>query len=241
VLPVSGPPGDSLQESNGGLFKKLIFIYKNIFMAIVGNSIFDIQGKLGDLVYYRYRGKRIVRKAPVKRRNNFSQLQMEQQAKFALVANFIRPLYDFLKITYKIYSRSKSGFQKAFSENYNNALTGAYPSYSLDYSKVQLGNVSLPNALECEIKSTVQGKLIFTWSGNEVYGSLISDKLYYAIYCEKLNRWIHQFGCAERCKNIYGLDLSFFSGARVQVYMGFMSDDRKKVSTPLYIGNLKVL
>ncbi|HTB23992.1 MAG TPA: hypothetical protein VK711_01420, partial [Puia sp.] len=75
----------------------------------------------------------------------------------------------------------------------------------------------------------------------ERYGSLNSDKFYYAIYCEKLNQWIHQFGCTERCKNMYAMDVSFFSGARVHVYMGFISDDRKKVSTPLYIGNLKVL
>ena len=33
-------------------------------MAKVGNSIFDIQGRLGDLVYYRYRGKSMVRKVP---------------------------------------------------------------------------------------------------------------------------------------------------------------------------------
>ena len=42
-------------------------------MAKVGNSIFDIQGKLGDLVYYLLqRGKKMVRKAPPKRRINCS-------------------------------------------------------------------------------------------------------------------------------------------------------------------------
>ena len=158
------------------------------------------------------------------------------------MANFLRPLQDFLKITYKIYNANKTSYQKAFSENYKNALSGTYPSYSLDYNKVQLGNGSLAIALDCEIKSTVQGRLKFTWSGNEGRdGSLNSDQLYVAIYCEKLIRWIYQFGCTERCKNMYGMDVSFFSGARVHVYMGFVSDDRKKVSTPLYIGNLKVL
>lgn len=211
-------------------------------MAKVGNSIFDIQGKLGDLVYYRYRGKKMVRKAPPKRRINCSQSQLEHQAKFVFMANFLRPLHDFLKKTYKIYNANKTCYQKAFSENYKNALTGTHPSYSLDYSKVSLGNGLLPNALDCKVESAVQGRLKFSWSGNDgLYDSRSSDQLYAAIYCEKLNRWIYQFGCTERCKNMYGMDVSFFSGARVHVYMGFVSDDRKKVSTPLYIGNLKVL
>ena len=108
-------------------------------MAKVGSNIFDIQGKLGDLVYYKYRGKKFVRRASTQKRINSTQLQLEHQAKFTLIGNFLRPLHDFLKVTHKVYNRNKTGYQKAFSENYRVALSGTYPSFSIDYSKVWLG------------------------------------------------------------------------------------------------------
>jgi hypothetical protein len=210
-------------------------------MAKVGNSIFDIQGKLGDLVYYRYRGKSFVRKAPSKRKNNPSSLQLEQRAKFKLMTNFHQPLTDFLKITYKVYNRNKTGYQKAFSENYHNALKGAHPSYSIDYSKVKLAKGSLQNASDLTLHSPEPGKLILSWPENDnCWGSLNSDLLWVAVYNEKLNQWIYEFKCAERYKHFFRMDLTPFSGVRVQVYIGFVSADGKQVSHSYYAGELMV-
>jgi hypothetical protein len=206
-------------------------------MARVGNSIFDIQGKLGDLVYYRYKGKSMVRKAVTRKRNNPTQVQLEHQAKFMLIAKFLRPLTDFLKVTYKIYNRNNSGYQKAFSENYHKAITGAYPSYSIDYSKVRLGNGKLPEPSDVTINSPDPGKLVFSWSDiDKSVRSLSSDQFYVAIYCEQLNHWICQFRCADRYQHFCRVDASFFSRTRVQIYIGFVSADGKLTSNPLYCG-----
>ena len=209
-------------------------------MARVGNSIFDIQGKIGDLVYYRYRGKNKVRKASSVKRTNPTELQLEHQAKFALMANFLRPLYDFLKITYKV-SKNKTGYQKAFSQNFHEALTGTYPSFSIDYSKIRLGHGNLPNAMDPVVNSPEPGKLVFSWSENDWAGSMSSDQLYVAIYSGKLNRWIFAFNCAERYKHFWRMDAGSFTGTRVQIYIGFTSADRKRVSNTQYIGDLMVL
>ena len=210
-------------------------------MATVGNSIYDIRGKLGDLVYYRYRGKSLVRKVSKRKRNNPTQSQLEHQAKFLMMANFLRPLYDFLKITYKVYNRNKTGYQKAFSENYRAALTGTHPSLSIDYTKVRLANGTLPNLVDPSIHSSEPGKLILSWSETEGWGSsMSSDKLYIAIYSEKLNRWIYRFSCAERYKRICRVDVSAFTGTRVQVWLGFVSADGKRVSDSLHAGELMV-
>src|SRR6266478_7148529 len=139
-------------------------------MAKVGNSIFDIQGKLGDLVYYRYRGKRMVRRASTQKRINATQLQLEHQAKFALIGNFLRSLHDFLKVTYKVYKRKNTGYQKALSENFRVALSGSYPSFSIDYSKVRLGNGTLPDAIDPKVNSPEPGKLVFSWGENDYGG-----------------------------------------------------------------------
>jgi hypothetical protein len=210
-------------------------------MARVGNSIFDIQGKLGDLVYYRYRGKSMVRKYVPRRRTNPTQIQLEHQAKFALIANFLRPLHDFLKVTYR-YNRNKTGYKKCFSENFSTVLTGIYPSYSIDYSKVRLGNGNLPGVINPTVHSPEPGKLVFSWADNDKWdGSASSDLLYVAVYSEKLNRWIFQFKCAERYKHFCRVDAGYFTGTRVQIYVGFASADGKLASIPLHIGDLMVL
>ena len=210
-------------------------------MAKVGSSIFDIRGKLGDLVYYSYRGKRIVRRASTGKRINSSQIQLEHQAKFKVMGNFLRSLHDFLKVTYKVYNRNKTGYQKAFSENYRVALSGTYPSFSIDYSKVRLGNGILPNAMDPLVNSPEPGKLVFSWGENDKGDrSMSSDQFYVAIYSEKFKQWYFNFKNAERYKKFCRVDATYFSGTRVQVYIGFVSADGKQVSTPLYTGALTV-
>jgi hypothetical protein len=165
---------------------------------------------------------------------------MEQRAKFVLMTNFHQPLTDFFKMTDKSYNRKKSGYQKAFSENYHAALRGMHPSYSIDYGKVCLTRGTLANA-DPTIHSSEPGRLTISWSGAVNWnGSLSSDQLWMAVFCEKLNRWIYKFDCSERYKQIYRMDLTPFSGSRVQVFIGFLSADKKRVSDSLHAGELMV-
>jgi hypothetical protein len=210
-------------------------------MARVGNSIFDIQSKLGDLVYYRYRGQLMVKKASSRKRNNPTECQQERQAKFALMVNFLGSLRDFFKVTYKEYNRNKTGYQKAFKENYHTAITGSYPSFSIDYSKVRLGNGTLSHVTDTSVHSPDPGKLVFSWGESDnSHRSLSSDQFYVALYSEKLKLWIFKFENAERCKKFCRVDAGHFSGTRVHIYNGFVSADGKQASTPLYTGALTI-
>jgi hypothetical protein len=209
-------------------------------MAKVGTSIFDIQGKLGDLVYYRYKGRSFVKRAPKRISSSLSPGQLEHQAKFALIANFLRPLHDFLKVTYTK-NRNKTGYQRAFATNYREALNGTYPSFSIDYSKVRLGNGNLSSAGNLTVHSPEPGRLVFSWDefGNGEM-AMSSDQFYVAIYSEKLKQWMYHFKIAERFKKFCRVDAANFSGTRVHIYIGFVSADGKRASTPFYAGALTV-
>jgi hypothetical protein len=234
----------SLALKRAALFKNNINFHsllKNYFMAKVGNSIFDIQGRLGDLIYYRYKGKPMVKRAPAGKRTNSTQVQLEQQAKFAAVSTFLRSLYDFLKVTYKVNNRNRTSYQKAFSENYREAVNGIYPSFTIDFSKVRLGNGHLSNAMAPVINSPEPGKLVFSWGENDKGdGSMSSDQFYVAMYSETLKQWIFNFKTAERYKKFCRVDAASFSGTSVHIYIGFVSADGNRVSTPLYTGALTV-
>jgi hypothetical protein len=235
-------PREGGQRFKGRLFLKhqLLFIIKKNFMAKVGSSIFDIQGKLGDLVYYRYRGKSFVKRASKRISSSLSPGQLEHQAKFALIANFLRPLHDFLKVTY-MKNRNKTGYRRAFAAIYQEALTGTYPSFSVDYPKVRLGNGNLSGAGNPTVHSPDPGRLVFSWDENSFGNTgMSSDEFYVAIYSEQLKQWTYNFKNAARYKKFCRVDAANFSGTRVHIYIGFVSADGKRSSTPFYAGALTV-
>jgi hypothetical protein len=200
-------------------------------------------GKVGTAVGSSWKSLDVLRsRPPRKRRGQPSDLQLEQQAKFALVTNFLRPLTDLLNQTYnKSAAAEMSGYNKAFSQN-SEAITGVYPAFAIDFPKVLLSKGSLPNATAPAAASAAAGKLVFTWTDNSgINNALISDLAFVAAYNEELDHWIFIQKAATRNVGTYTLDVIPFSGKPAQTYLGFMSADRKKVARSLYTGLVNIL
>jgi len=200
-------------------------------------------GKVGTAVGSSWKNLSVLRsRPPRKRRGQPTDLQLERQAKFALITSFLQPLTDLLNQTYnKSAAANMSGFNKAFSVN-SEAITGVYPAFVVDYPKVLLSKGSLPNATAPSAASTVAGKLAFTWIDNSgISNALISDLAFVAAYNEELKHWIFIQKAAARNAGTYTLDVTPFSGKPVQTYIGFMSADRKKVASSWYTGQVNIL
>jgi hypothetical protein len=200
-------------------------------------------GKVGTAVGSSWKGLNVLRSNPPrKRRGQPTELQLERQAKFSVITSFLQPLTDLLNQTYnKSAAANMSGFNKAFSVN-NEAITGVYPAFAVDYPKVLLSKGVLPSATAPSAASAVAGKLAFTWTDNSgISNALISDLAFVAVYNEELKHWIYVQKAATRNAGTYTLDVTPFSGKPVQTYIGFMSADRKKVSSSLYTGQVNIL
>jgi hypothetical protein len=200
-------------------------------------------GKVGTAVGSSWKGLDVLRsRPPRKRRGQPTDLQLEQQAKFALITNFLLPLTDLLNQTYsKSAAARMTGFNKAFSVN-NQAITGVFPAFAVDYPKILLSKGSLPNATSPAAASTVAGKLAFSWIDNSGTNSaLSSDLAFVAAYDEEQKHWIFLQKAAARNAAGYILDVTPFSGKPVQTYIGFMSADRKKVALSWYTGQVNIL
>jgi Family of unknown function (DUF6266) len=200
-------------------------------------------GKIGNAVGAAWKGVSTVRSMPPrKRRGQPTELQLVQQAKFALITSFLLPLTDLLNQTYnKSAAAAMSGFNKAFQVN-NEAIAGVYPALVVDYPKILLSKGSLPNGGSPTAASTVAGKLNFTWLDNSgISNALSSDLAFVAAYNEELNHWVFFQKAAQRSAGTYILDTTPFSGKPVQTYIGFMSADRKKVASSWYTGQVNIL
>jgi Family of unknown function (DUF6266) len=99
----------------------LIFLtLKSILMGTIEQGFLGgFNGKLGTAVGSKWKGINVIRsRPPRKRRGQPSESQLEVQAKFTLMTNFLRPLADLL--------------------DHKRAVTGTAPNFTVDYPKVFL-------------------------------------------------------------------------------------------------------
>jgi hypothetical protein len=211
--------------------------------TIEGGVLGGFNGKVGAVIGSHWKGKAVMRGKSTAKRAKSSALQLEQQAKFTLMVNFLQAIVDFLNISYKKAAIQMSGFNKAISANIQFAVTGTYPDFTVDYAKVQLSKGSLPVVPTPAAASTVAGKLTFTWTDNSkiTTGALSSDIPYVAAYNEEQKHWILNDDAATRSAGTFVLDVTGYSGKPLQTYMGLMSADGKKTSATIYTGVVNVL
>lgn len=203
---------------------------------------FRLSGKLGDQVYYCRNGQQMVRKIPGPRKNEPTEAQLCQQAKFALLTKFLKPLKPLLDKTFNKPSVPAPGSARAFSHNYRQAVGGTYPSLSINYPQLLLSCGDLPKADSPAAAATLPGRLRFYWTDNSGCGrSMTNDKAFIAAYCEEIDQWIFMLDTAFRAAGTCTVDLKEFSGMRVHTYLGFISANGKYVSESVYVGEVAVL
>ncbi|HEY8732983.1 MAG TPA: DUF6266 family protein [Puia sp.] len=201
------------------------------------------RGKLGTAVGSKWKGKDVIRSMPPRKRSGDpSEAQLEAQARFTLMTNFLRPLTVLFDQTYKKTAVGMSGVNRAFSEN-KDAITGTAPDLAVDYPNVVLSRGLLPNVKAPAAVSAAAGKLQYTWTDNSDARkkALSSDLVFVAVYNQELDEWEFVENAAARNAGTYIMDLTAFSGKPVQTYMGVFTADGKRVSKSLYTGAVNIL
>jgi Family of unknown function (DUF6266) len=198
-------------------------------------------GKVGAVVGYVLRGQAVMRGLPNKRKWGSSQAQQQQQAKFALMHDFLRTLLPFLNITYNSVAVQMTGFNKAFSYNVKNAITGTHPGLKIDYSKVMVGMGDMPVELSPTVKASPEGMITFSWTnGSALVSARPTDQAFVAIYCEEKKIWIYELNPASRKMGSCTIKTTQFKGKEIQTYIGFISNDGQSASDSLYTGSVQL-
>ena len=84
-----------------------------------------------------------MRSLPQMVKNPRTELQLMQRAKFTLTLNFLKPMNGLLRTSWKMYAHRQSPFNAAMSYTIANAVTGDYPDYEIDPSKVLVSRGAL--------------------------------------------------------------------------------------------------
>jgi Family of unknown function (DUF6266) len=198
-------------------------------------------GKVGTVVGYVWKGKAVMRGLPKERSGEPSLGQKQQHAKFKMMHAFFRMLVPFLNDTFSSVAVQMTGFNKAFSYNVKNAITGTYPDLKIDYSKVLVGKGDLQNVSSVDLDNSVVGELSFSWIYDKAMPSAFAtDQVYIAIYCEEKENWIHVLNPAARKVGNCTIDTSVYQGKEVHTYFGFISNNGKDATNSLYTGMIQL-
>jgi hypothetical protein len=164
-----------------------------------------------------------------------------QRSKFALTLALLKPMTAFLRTGWKLYAHRQSPFNAATSYTLANAITGTYPDYSVDVSKVLVSRGALIPATN-ETANATGGNLTISWDNNSSAGSAkATDKALIVVLNLEKGEAITNDAGAERNTETQSVVLpADWLGDEVQAYLGFVSDDGKEVANSVYLGVIQI-
>ncbi len=209
-------------------------------MGKIGKGILGgVSGKVANVVGANWKGIDYIRAKPLSVRNPRTDLQVNQRTKFALVLRFLQPNLNFIKVGYKNFSVKKSQFNSAMSYILNNAISGTYPNYLIDYSLALLSRGSLSGALNPVFDLSTAGQVEFSWDDNSGEGSaLATDKVMAVVYNPLKGESVFITGGALRSDLTQVIQIpNSYSGDELEMFIGFINDAGTQLSNSAYIGS----
>ena len=198
-------------------------------------------GTVGTVVGGNWKGIDYMRSQSAKRSGSFTQAQLQQQARFALVVKFVQTMTAFVAISFRDFAVQMTGFNNAVSYNLKNAVTGVYPDYSLAYNLTLVSRGDLPNGLGPSAVAAAGSNIVFSWTDNTGVGrAKATDLAMLLVYCPAMNLSIYTTGSAVRSAATDTLNVSTFSGEKVETYIAFISADGKDIASSIYTGQIVV-
>ena len=213
-------------------------------MAKILNGILGgFSGKVGNVVGACWNGIDYMRALATSITNPKTPAQLDQRAKFSLIVAFLRPLTAFLRMSFKSASIKMSAFNAAVAYNIKNAISGVYPNYAIDFTKLVLSRGSLPGVLNPEATSTVPGSIDFTWDNNSYEADANDDDQVFMVVIHPLtNKAVTVVGGNTRASGSDSFVVpELFIGQEVQCYIGFTNANESQVSDSSYAGAVDVI
>jgi hypothetical protein len=198
-------------------------------------------GKVGTVVGGSWKGIAYMRSLPQKVKNPRTDGQVSQRTKFALTLSLLQPMTALLRTGWKLYAHKQSPFNAAMSYTLANAISGAYPDYEIDPSKVLVSRGALPTVTNTFL-SFDDGKVEFQWEDNSgVNSAKATDKALIAILNLAKGEAITDTAGAARTDCVQQVVVpAEWSGDEVHAYMGFISEDGKEVANSVYLGSIAI-
>lgn len=201
------------------------------------------RGKVGTVVGASWRGIDYVRTVADTSRIKWSEAQINQRILFALVVNWIKPLWAVINLGYQRYKNRKTPLNAAVGYHMKEAVKGEAPDLEIEFSKAIFSVGELLMSLIKELVALGNAMLRISWDNmaQSVY-SCGSDRAIFIVYNPGKQQFISFICSALRADGEAVLQLPIgFAGDAVHCYMFFASEKGDMVSTSQYLGEMVVV
>ena len=201
-------------------------------------------GKVGTVIGANRRGTAYMRSLPIKMKDARTLPQLKQRSKFALTLRFLKPMTGLLRMSWKMYAHHRhSPFNAVMSYTITNAISGTYPNYTIDPSKVLISIGSLSPAFNpTATPASGGGAIYFDWDNNS--GSSAdnaTDNALLAVFNLDKFQAVFDTNGAQRADASQSINVpSSWAGDTLHAYIGFISQDGNEVSNSIYLGAVAV-
>ena len=203
-------------------------------------SIGSGRGSLGNVTLARYKDKKVAKqKIDPQPARKWTEEQINQQQKFALLGSFLRNMTPIIRMGYKGLDRKMSVFPLAMKHNYDlGAITGSYPLIALDWTIVQLskGYMSMPSDTSAAAASG--HKVTVSWADQAEYpDESDNDTIVVVVWNATKHKMMYKLGTrsSETCTFTHSAD---WASDSLQVFCFAIAADGSMQSPTLRIGEV---
>jgi hypothetical protein len=189
-----------------------------------------------------WRGIDYVRSVADTSKVKWSEAQINQRILFALVVNWIKPLWSVINLGYQRHKNRKTPLNAAVGYHMKEAVIGEAPDFEIDFSKAILSVGELLMSLVKELIALGDAMLCINWDNiaQSVY-SCGSDRAIFIFYNPNKQQFVSFMYSALRADRQAVLQLpNGFAGDVVHCYMFFANEKGDRVSTSQYLGEMVV-
>jgi len=212
-------------------------------MALITSGPFlGVTGTFGGNTYYQDKWGRTIMKRKNSKSSKPPTIGQEVVKDDTRIINvFMSPLKNFATIGFELEADLKltNGYNAMAGYNRLHAIQGIYPQRVVDYTKVLMTKGTLPASDDLTVSLTTNG-FAFGWNAvNTSPPAHHSDQVMMIAYFSALNEVRFIAGGAERHVGNDVLNLNGIAkGYEAEVYIAFISADRKCISNSIHLGKL---
>jgi hypothetical protein len=201
----------------------------------------SFSGKVGTVVGSTWKGIDYMRSLPRPSGKAPTDAQMIQRVKMTLATGFLRPISALVNVGYKSLAIKQTGFNVATAQVISEAIMGIYPNMQIDYPQVLFSKGTLTGPWNA-IASSAGGDVTISWDNNSTSGTAKpTDKAVLLIFNEEQSQYVYELNGADRTAGSETIQMpADFIGDTVHTWLGFISADKKTISTSVYAGQVTV-
>ncbi|TCC96644.1 DUF6266 family protein [Pedobacter hiemivivus] len=209
-------------------------------MAILKNGILGgVKGKIANVVSYALNGQEIIR-AIGENKKPLTNKQLNNKLQMKVIMEFLKSMDTLLETGFnpKAEGTTKNYHNLAIAYNKPHALKGFYPDVEVDYAKVVISAGNLPQPINPTVEFVAEG-LKFSWNVEGISWPYSRDQVMLLAYAPESNTHEFKNTGARRIKGCDILQITpEMRNEPLEVYISFVSDDRKNAADSLYLGRI---